>query len=308
MVPSSGPKGQAKVVSGLLASTSVVPSLQAVEETFPKLLRGYASNFRTSDTAHFLEQLKGECHFSNGHVRSVTRYVYNREEFVHFDSDVGEFRAVTELGKPIAKELNSEKDVLDNYRASVDRCRNDYALVDILLLNQRVEPKVTVYPTKTQPLQHHNLMVCSVSGFYPGQIEVRWFQNGQEEEVGVVSTGLIKNGDWTFQILVMLETVPESGEVYTCQVEHPSLKNPVTVEWNGHPAQCLGPYKCKIRLPHTWKCLVCRGPVWICTEQDVEWSRGLCARSALPWGRAVHLLQEPQRIFWTSANRTPELK
>jgi hypothetical protein len=38
------------VVSGLLASTSVVPSLQAVEETFPKLLRGYASNFRTSDT------------------------------------------------------------------------------------------------------------------------------------------------------------------------------------------------------------------------------------------------------------------
>ncbi|XP_073938570.1 H-2 class II histocompatibility antigen, E-D beta chain-like isoform X2 [Castor canadensis] len=180
---------------------------------------------------HFLEQLKGECHFSNGHVRSVTRYVYNREEFVHFDSDVGEFRAVTELGKPIAKELNSEKDVLDNYRASVDRCRNDYALVDILLLNQRVEPKVTVYPTKTQPLQHHNLMVCSVSGFYPGQIEVRWFQNGQEEEVGVVSTGLIQNGDWTFQILVMLETVPESGEVYTCQVEHPSLKNPVTVEW-----------------------------------------------------------------------------
>uniref|UniRef100_A0A8C0WM22 Ig-like domain-containing protein n=1 Tax=Castor canadensis TaxID=51338 RepID=A0A8C0WM22_CASCN len=197
----------------------------------------YSSDWPMTDyvsvsTAHFLEQLKGECHFSNGHVRSVTRYVYNREEFVHFDSDVGEFRAVTELGKPIAKELNSEKDVLDNYRASVDRCRNDYALVDILLLNQRVEPKVTVYPTKTQPLQHHNLMVCSVSGFYPGQIEVRWFQNGQEEEVGVVSTGLIKNGDWTFQILVMLETVPESGEVYTCQVEHPSLKNPVTVEWS----------------------------------------------------------------------------
>uniref|UniRef100_A0A8C0WLF9 Ig-like domain-containing protein n=1 Tax=Castor canadensis TaxID=51338 RepID=A0A8C0WLF9_CASCN len=186
------------------------------------------TDYVSVSTAHFLEQLKGECHFSNGHVRSVTRYVYNREEFVHFDSDVGEFRAVTELGKPIAKELNSEKDVLDNYRASVDRCRNDYALVDILLLNQRVEPKVTVYPTKTQPLQHHNLMVCSVSGFYPGQIEVRWFQNGQEEEVGVVSTGLIKNGDWTFQILVMLETVPESGEVYTCQVEHPSLKNPVT--------------------------------------------------------------------------------
>uniref|UniRef100_A0A8C7BFX1 Ig-like domain-containing protein n=1 Tax=Neovison vison TaxID=452646 RepID=A0A8C7BFX1_NEOVI len=94
-----------------------------------------------------------------------------------------------------------------------------------------VEPIVTVYPAKTQPLKHHNLLVCSVNGFYPGHIEVRWFRNGQEEESGVVSTGLICNGDWTFQTLVMLETVPQSGEVYTCQVEHPSLISPVTVEW-----------------------------------------------------------------------------
>uniref|UniRef100_A0A8C9GT60 Ig-like domain-containing protein n=1 Tax=Piliocolobus tephrosceles TaxID=591936 RepID=A0A8C9GT60_9PRIM len=93
------------------------------------------------------------------------------------------------------------------------------------------QPKVTVYPAKTQSLQHHNLLVCSVSGFYPGSIEVRWFRNGQEEKAGVVSTGLIQNGDWTFQTLVMLETVPQSGEVYTCQVEHPSVMSPLTVEW-----------------------------------------------------------------------------
>nr|XP_012421405.1 PREDICTED: DLA class II histocompatibility antigen, DR-1 beta chain-like [Odobenus rosmarus divergens] len=61
--------------------------------------------------------------------------------------------------------------------------------------------------------------------------EVRWSWNAQEEEAGVVSTGLIGNGDWTFQTLVMLETVPQSGEVYTCQVEHPSLTSSVTVEW-----------------------------------------------------------------------------
>uniref|UniRef100_G1L6E1 Ig-like domain-containing protein n=1 Tax=Ailuropoda melanoleuca TaxID=9646 RepID=G1L6E1_AILME len=97
-----------------------------------------------------------------------------------------------------------------------------------------VEPTVTVYPTKTRPLQHHNLLVCSVNGFYPGHIEVRWFRNGQEEEAGVVSTGLIRNGDWTFQTLVMLETVPRSGEVYTCQVEHPSLTSPL-LELHGVP-------------------------------------------------------------------------
>ncbi|XP_008562303.1 PREDICTED: HLA class II histocompatibility antigen, DRB1-10 beta chain-like, partial [Galeopterus variegatus] len=106
-------------------------------------------------------------------------------------------------------------------------CLPHYSLPFSLL----VEPTVTVYPMKTQPLQHHNLLVCSVDGFYPGNIEVRWFRNGQKEETGVVSTGLIQNGDWTYQTLVMLETVPQSGEVYTCQVTHTSRMSPITVEW-----------------------------------------------------------------------------
>nr|XP_019571073.1 PREDICTED: DLA class II histocompatibility antigen, DR-1 beta chain-like [Rhinolophus sinicus] len=97
------------------------------------------------------------------------------------------------------------------------------------------EPTVTVYPAKTQRLQHHNLLVCSVNGFYPGHIEVSWWRNGQEQEAGVVSTGLIRNGDWTFQTLVMLETVPQRGEVYTCQVQHPSRTSPITVEWRAQP-------------------------------------------------------------------------
>ncbi|XP_006882238.1 PREDICTED: HLA class II histocompatibility antigen, DRB1-1 beta chain-like, partial [Elephantulus edwardii] len=117
-------------------------------------------------------------------------------------------------------------------RAEVETyCKHNYEVSENFLVRRRAEPKVTVYPSKTEPLQHHNLLVCSVSGFYPGHIEVKWFRNGQEEEAGVVSTGLVRNGDWTFQMLVMLETIPQSGEVYSCQVEHPSLESPVTVEW-----------------------------------------------------------------------------
>nr|ABM73993.1 MHC class II antigen [Tursiops aduncus] len=182
----------------------------------------------------FMYQLKAECHFSNGteRVRFVVRCTYNREEYVRFDSDVGEFRAVTELGRPDAEYWNSQKDLLERHRAEVDTyCRYNYRVGESFTVQRRVAPTVTVYPAKTQPLQHHNLLVRSVNGFYPGHIEVRWFRNGQEEEAGVVSTGLIANGDWTFQTMVMLETVPQSGEVYTCHVEHPSQTSPVTVEW-----------------------------------------------------------------------------
>uniref|UniRef100_A0A2K6UCY1 Ig-like domain-containing protein n=1 Tax=Saimiri boliviensis boliviensis TaxID=39432 RepID=A0A2K6UCY1_SAIBB len=185
-------------------------------------------------TARFLEQAKSECHHLNGtqRVRLLDRYFYNQEEYARFDSDVGEFRAVTELGRPSAEHWNRQEDFMERKRAEVDTvCRHNYQILERFLVPRRVQPKVTVYPAKTQPLQHHSLLVCSVSGFYPGSIEVRWFRNGQEEKAGVVSTGPIQNGDWTFQTLVMLETVPQSGEVYTCQVEHPSVTSPLTVQW-----------------------------------------------------------------------------
>lgn len=185
-------------------------------------------------TPRFLEQHKGECHFYNGtqRVRLLDRYIYNQEEYVRFDSDVGEYRAVTELGRGIAEYLNKQTEYMEQTRAAVDTyCKHNYEIFDNFIVPRRVEPKVTVYPSKTQPLEHHNLLVCSVSDFFPGNVEVRWFRNGEEEKDGLVSTGLIRNGDWTFQLLVMLETVPQGGDVYTCQVEHPSLPSPVTVEW-----------------------------------------------------------------------------
>uniref|UniRef100_A0A8C4L1L4 Ig-like domain-containing protein n=1 Tax=Equus asinus asinus TaxID=83772 RepID=A0A8C4L1L4_EQUAS len=103
--------------------------------------------------------------------------------------------------------------------------------VFVCLLFPSVEPTVTISPSRTEALNHHNLLICSVTDFYPGQIKVRWFRNDQEETAGVVSTPLIRNGDWTFQILVMLEMTPQRGDVYTCHVEHPSLQSPITVQW-----------------------------------------------------------------------------
>ncbi|XP_058931327.1 boLa class II histocompatibility antigen, DQB*0101 beta chain-like isoform X2 [Kogia breviceps] len=186
----------------------------------------------------FVFQHMGLCYFTNGteRVRLVTRYVYNREENVRFDSDVGEYRAVTELGRPDAEYWNSQKDILERTRAEVDTvCRHNYGVDESFTVQRRVEPTVTISPSRTEALNHHNLLVCSVADFYPGQIKVRWFRNDQEETAGIVSTPLIRNGDWTFQMLVMLEMTPQQGDIYTCHVEHPSLQSPITVEWRkGH--------------------------------------------------------------------------
>ncbi|XP_055983698.1 HLA class II histocompatibility antigen, DQ beta 1 chain-like [Sorex fumeus] len=181
-----------------------------------------------------VEQIKGLCYYINGTqlVRLVQRYITNRVETVRFDSDVGEYVAVTTDGEQDAELWNSQKDSLEQKRAETDTvCRHNYEIFLSTALSQRAKPKVTVYPSKTEALNHHNLLVCLVTDFYPGQVNVRWFRNEQEETAGVVSTPLISNGDWSFQIIVMLEMTPQRGDVYTCQVEHPVLETPITVEW-----------------------------------------------------------------------------
>ncbi|NWY34503.1 HB2L protein, partial [Pheucticus melanocephalus] len=74
---------------------------------------------------------KSECHFINGteKVRYVQRYIYNREEFMMFDSVVGHFVGFTFLGERNAKRLNSDPAIMEHRRTAVDwYCRYNYEL------------------------------------------------------------------------------------------------------------------------------------------------------------------------------------
>nr|AAZ77713.1 MHC class II beta chain [Sphenodon punctatus] len=183
---------------------------------------------------HFLYQAKAQCLYPDGtgRIRYLKRYYWGRQEYVCFDSDRGLFEPVTELGRPDAELWNSRPEILPYERGEVERwCRHNYGATESFTVQRRVGPRVKISPTQSDSLHHPTLLVCSVTGFYPSEIEIKWFRNGQEETAGAVSTELLQNGDWTFQILVMLETAPRRGDVYTCQVEHASLGSPVTVQW-----------------------------------------------------------------------------
>uniref|UniRef100_A0A8C3XMA2 Ig-like domain-containing protein n=1 Tax=Chelydra serpentina TaxID=8475 RepID=A0A8C3XMA2_CHESE len=190
----------------------------------------------------FVFQFKADCQFTNGteRVRYLGWYIYNQQQFVHFDSDVGVWVGDTEVGRRWAEGWNKDKAEMDYRRSEVDTfCRHNYGVYGSFTVARRVQPKVKVSPTQSGSQPHPHLLVCSVTGFYPGGIEIKWLKNGQEQTVGVVSTELLQNGDWTFQILVMLEMRPRRGDIYTCQVEHVSLRDPITVRW-GAPAADAG--------------------------------------------------------------------
>ncbi|XP_061477416.1 HLA class II histocompatibility antigen, DRB1 beta chain-like isoform X2 [Rhineura floridana] len=82
---------------------------------------------------HFLFQSKGECHYSvapNGtlqRVRYLDRYFWDRQELARFDSDIGTYVAVGELGEIDAQKWNRDKDRLRSARDDVECfCRHNY--------------------------------------------------------------------------------------------------------------------------------------------------------------------------------------
>ncbi|XP_039204370.1 H-2 class II histocompatibility antigen, E-S beta chain-like isoform X2 [Crotalus tigris] len=185
--------------------------------------------------AHFLAQVKSECHFFNGtqRVRLLHRYIYDRQEIDYFDSDLGKFVAVTPLGQPDVDKWNNDKVYLQIKRAEADSvCRYNYRVFQgNSVVGRRSKPTVSISSTKLDPASPHTILLCTARGFYPMGIEVQWLKNGQPEKEGMAFGEELQNGDWTYQLQVMLETQPQRGDVYTCQVEHASLKAPITIQW-----------------------------------------------------------------------------
>ncbi|NWU98570.1 2B1G protein, partial [Upupa epops] len=88
----------------------------------------------------FLWMAKYECQFLNGteRVRYVDRTIWNREQYVHFDSDVGLYVADTRLGEPTAQYWNSRADILEDRRAAVDTfCRHNYEVLTPFITERR---------------------------------------------------------------------------------------------------------------------------------------------------------------------------
>ncbi|KAL8213530.1 UNVERIFIED_CONTAM: hypothetical protein K2H54_066431 [Gekko kuhli] len=186
--------------------------------------------------AHFLIQVKHECHYADGtqgDVWYLLRGIYGQQEIDRFDSRRGEYEALTPLAEPDVANWNSQKESLDYERGAVDRfCRYNYGVEEESdTVTRRDQPTVRISHTRAGPLAHHSLLICTATGYYPSGVRFRWLKNGQEQTEGVGYADEIHNGDWTFLNQAMLETVPQRGDVYACQVEHSSLKEPITVQW-----------------------------------------------------------------------------
>lgn len=88
----------------------------------------------------------------------MERYAYNKEEIVQFDSAVGTFQAVSELGQETVKNWNIQQEFLAMRRGAVDTvCRHNYELDRAFTLTRRGERAWEEKPPKRCPKEGETL-------------------------------------------------------------------------------------------------------------------------------------------------------
>uniref|UniRef100_A0A3Q0SDZ6 Ig-like domain-containing protein n=1 Tax=Amphilophus citrinellus TaxID=61819 RepID=A0A3Q0SDZ6_AMPCI len=73
-----------------------------------------------------------------------------------------------------------------------------------------------------------NTLICHVTGFYPAPVNVSWTKNGEKVTEGTSINVPYPNKDGSFKQTSRLQFIPQLGDIYSCAVQHLSLKQPLT--------------------------------------------------------------------------------
>ncbi|KAJ8288038.1 hypothetical protein COCON_G00006970 [Conger conger] len=188
-------------------------------------------------TDAFSEEVHSECHFSSNDLHDlefIERYLFNKLEYIRYNSTLNKFIGYTEHGVKNAERFNTDGTV-EQAHADLDRyCRNNAELYISAILDKKNIPKPTIKirSASHSSHKHTSMLVCSAYDFYPRGIKLTWLRDGKEVTHDVTSTEELANGNWFYQIHSHLEYTPKSGETISCRVEHASLPEGKEVKWD----------------------------------------------------------------------------
>ncbi|XP_038672255.1 SLA class II histocompatibility antigen, DQ haplotype C beta chain-like [Scyliorhinus canicula] len=179
--------------------------------------------------AHTYNFLNG-CRFNSTKVWTpVWQQVYDQQLTTYFDFNQKKYIAVKDWMKGNVERWNKESR-LEQYQEMIAVCENNVP-INSKTVSRKVKPTVTIRPKASPHSGHSVLLSCRVTGFYPPEIDVTWLKNGVPVPDGVINTVMLSDGDWTYQVEDLLQYHPESGDKYTCHVEHSSLNEPRITDW-----------------------------------------------------------------------------
>ncbi|KAM6993450.1 H-2 class II histocompatibility antigen, E-U alpha chain-like [Passerculus sandwichensis] len=98
---------------------------------------------------------------------------------------------------------------------------------------ESVPPEVAVFPKHPVEQDEPNVLICSVTKFWPPVLGLAWFRNGARVTEGVQETPFYPDRDFSFRKFSYLTFIPQPGDYYDCKVEHEGLAAPSKTHWGG---------------------------------------------------------------------------
>uniref|UniRef100_A0A8C9V733 Ig-like domain-containing protein n=1 Tax=Scleropages formosus TaxID=113540 RepID=A0A8C9V733_SCLFO len=177
----------------------------------------------------YFHHTQRECHFTSGDLKDlefIDRYVFNKDEYIRYNSTLKKFIGFTEHGVRNAERWNQDGFSDQAYGNLDGYCRPNSELELQNILGHSVKS------VKSGSQRHSTMLVCSAYNFYPEGIKLTWLRDGKEVKTDVTSTEELYDGDWYYQIHSYLELTPTSGETTACKVEHSSFSEPKVFKWD----------------------------------------------------------------------------
>ncbi|XP_028821841.1 rano class II histocompatibility antigen, A beta chain isoform X2 [Denticeps clupeoides] len=172
---------------------------------------------------HTFQQLIG-CTFSSaGPVGRFWIYGYNQRDIMHVDLEEEGVAARSDAGSFMVEERRSKLYFKSKEMRLMRICSAVQTVFSLSnsSLSRAVRPTVQVSLAGEEGRRY---LACTVRGFYPNVIRVRWVHRGKKVFFGTTTTGLLPQKDGTFQITNYLMLENGTAESFFCETEHVSIE------------------------------------------------------------------------------------
>ncbi|AEV80877.1 membrane protein S9 [Saimiriine betaherpesvirus 4] len=198
---------------------------------FKKNLETLATYYnQTYNRSHTIQRMYGCDVWENGSfIRGYEQYAYDGKDYFSLNEDLRSWTA-TDMAAQITKRKWEAANAAEKVQTYLQGACSQWLLryvVNGTEMLKAIPPKTDVKSESVS--SHETTLRCWALGFYPADIKITWYRDGEDQSQDTEQIDTRPAGDGTFQKWVAI-VVPSGEETrYTCDVQHEGLPGSVTV-------------------------------------------------------------------------------
>ncbi|XP_075770920.1 class I histocompatibility antigen, F10 alpha chain-like [Pelodiscus sinensis] len=206
---------------------------QGWQATFGVDLDTLRGRYNQSAGLHTLQFMYGCELQADGRKGGFWQYGYDGADYISFDKDTKTWTAAAPGAQNSKAKLDPNTAGNEQSKAYLEQIciewLQKYLEYGKHTLQRKERPRVQL---SAQPAAKGlTTLSCRAHGFYPRDVAVVWLKNGDPRQQDTLQGGVVPSGDGTYQTRATIDIDPDSGDTYTCCVEHPSLEKDLRVDW-----------------------------------------------------------------------------